>query len=123
MDVAVAGVVGGELRVGFGPRVGFGQNEAVSVAAGPPGGAGGPRGGIGMEDPFGADACQHLGWGVGQPCADGDGVIAGVEDEHGVGVVVAEEADEALHLVDGRRGGVGGGRDALGVGSVLQYPG
>jgi len=36
-----------------------------------------------VEDPFGADADQHLGAGLGQAGAESDRVIAGVEDEQG----------------------------------------
>ncbi len=50
----------------------------------------------------GADADEDLGSGVAQPMAEGDWVIAGVEDEHRDYFVVRQQADDALHLLDGR---------------------
>ncbi|MGH3664890.1 MAG: hypothetical protein ACRDU8_02155, partial [Egibacteraceae bacterium] len=117
MDASVAGVVGDEFGVGVGPGGRVVAGEAA-VAAGPPDGArlGGLE--VGVEYPVVTDAHQHLRTDVREPGAQGDGVIAGVEHEHGhlaVAVVGVEERDEVTHLGDGGVGGVGGRGDAAGV--------
>ena len=103
----------GELGVGGGPGRGVRQGEAGAVAARTAAGARRRRLGVGME--VAADPDQRLGPGAGQPGAEGDGVVAGVEDEQRDGLVLGQEPHEAFHLVDGGRGGVLAGGDAPGV--------
>ena len=68
-----------------------------------------------MEDPVRADAHKHLGARLGQPGADGDGVVAGVEDEQRHVTLVGKQIHEVAHLGDGGRRGVLAGRDASGI--------
>ncbi len=53
-----------------------------------------------MKDAVGADAHEDLGADIGEPNADGDRVVAGVEHEHR-DVVAGEKASQSLDLVDG----------------------
>jgi len=76
-----------------------------------------------MEHPVGADTDQDLRPGARQPGAEGDWVIAGVEDEQRDGPILGQELDEAFHLFDGGRGGVLAGGDATGVEGAVQLSG
>ena len=71
--------------------------------------------GIGVEDPCRGDAHQHLRSGVGQPMAEGDAVIPGVEDEQGNLAIIGQQADQSIHLVDGGTSGIHGRADAQGI--------
>jgi hypothetical protein len=79
------------------------QLEAPSVPARPACAAAFGFDGVGVEDPVRADAHQDLGPGVGQPVGEGDGVIAGVEDEHGDLAVGGQQTHQPAYLVDGGR--------------------
>ncbi len=84
----------------------IGEAEALAVAAGTPGCAV-ARGGVGVQDPFGADADHHLATMLGQTGSQSDRVVAGVEDEHRHVTVVGQEPAQALDLVEGGRCRVG----------------
>ena len=114
-DSAVTRVVRGELGVGLAPAGRVRTPEPGAVTAGPAGRAGGCRGGVGIEDPVGADADQHAGPGVRQSGAERDRIVAGVEHEQWQLTVVGEAPDEALHLGDGCCHRVRARRDAPGV--------
>jgi hypothetical protein len=61
----------------------------------------GARGRISIKDAIVTNASEHLAAHVGQVMADGDRVIAGVEDEERDFSLAGQEPDEAPDLLNG----------------------